>query len=447
MRDDEVHIRSYSGRGDDGRLFLSALAALVLLLASNLLYPDTSTNVAVNLGAIRLSPLGTMFVVTAPFLLIYGWSRRHKVSISALDVLLLTTMTYLALRGVLAATTANGVALTAGYAAYSLTIYYGAAVLAQRPVAIRVITITIVSIGFIVVTLGLLEFFLERNVLYEGLIKQSSIPFQGAGYHRSGSTLGHPLALGLFLVQIAPFFVIFFAKADTILKRIAWGLVIIGLVLTLLVTFSKGPWGTAGILAASAVAYLLWKKPEARKLTMVLVVSVVLSSALFFVVFHENTMAGTFSRARTSESLSPRKYMWSRTPAVIGANPVFGVGMWQSGPEVSKIDPVDLGENQPTAIDNLYLTIIVEDGLVGALLLLVTLALVFRQAIGLFRGGGDYATWGAAYLISMGAVIINGITMDTLLMWPGMVMFWLMAGMTRAMYEMKRRKTGPGEIW
>ena len=447
MRDDEVHIRSYGGGGGDGGLFLAALAALVLLLAGNLLYPDTSTDAAISLGAIRVSPLGALFVLTAPFLLIYAGRRRHELSISLLDVLLPATMAYLAFRGILAATTANGVALTAGYAAYSLTIYYGAAVLAQRSVAVRVITVTIVSVGLVVVALGMLEFFLERNVLYEGLIKQSSIPFRGAGYHRSGSTLGHPLALGLFLVQVAPFFVIFFAKADTVLKRIAWGVAMIGLALTLLVTFSKGPWGTAGILAASAMAYLLWKKPAARKLTMVLAVAVVLSSALFFVVFHENTMAGTFSRARTSESLSPRKYMWSRTPAVIGANPVFGVGMWQGGPEVARIDPVDLGENQPTAIDNLYLTIIVEDGLVGALLLLVTLALVFRQAIGLFRGGGDYATWGAAYLISMGAVIINGMTMDTLLMWPGMVMFWLVAGMMRAMYEMKQRKTEPGGIW
>ena len=85
MRDDEVHIRSYGGGGGDGGLFLAALAALVLLLAGNLLYPDTSTDAAISLGAIRVSPLGALFVLTAPFLLIYAGRRRHELSISLLD--------------------------------------------------------------------------------------------------------------------------------------------------------------------------------------------------------------------------------------------------------------------------------------------------------------------------------------------------------------------------
>lgn len=423
-----------------------ALAALVILLAGNLLYPDTSTDLSWKLGPVRISPLGTIFILTAPFIINYTWHRRHLLAIRTVDVLLVVTMFYMTTRGILAATNVNGMALTGGYAAYVLVLYYGTASLVQQSRAMKTISITLVCIGFIVIALGLAEFFLERNVLYAEIIKESVTPIEGKDYHRSGSTLGHPLALGLFLLQAAPFFVIYFARAGSYARRVAWGVAIVALVLTLLVTFSKGPWITAAAISSVVVIWLLWRKPGARKPAIMLIIAAILAVSLFSVVFYESTSAGTISRARKGESLNPRKYMWSRAPTVIWEHPVFGVGMWQSGPEATKVDYIDYGKHQPTAIDNLYLTILVDQGLLGAMLILATLASLFRQALELCQSGRRTAEWAIVLTASMSAVIICGLTMDSLLLWSGMVVFWLTAGMMRGLYELHRKKIEPVEM-
>lgn len=432
---------------DNGRLYRAALAALIVLLTVNILYPDTSTDLSWKLGPARISPLGSVFVLTAPFIIIYAWNRRQLLSFSALDVLLLVTMAYVASRGILATTTVNGIALTAGYAAYTLVLFYGTAVIAQKRSAFKTIIITLVCLGSIAITLGLVEFFLERNVLYSGIIKESVTPIVSKKYHRSGSTLGHPLALGLFLTQVAPFFFIFYAKAASSVKKIVWGAAIIGLVLTLLVTFGKGPWGTALFIGSAAAIWLLWKKPQARKPVIMIIAAVVLSITLFSIAFYENTSAGTFSKVRKSESIKPRSYMWSRAPTVIWEHPLFGVGMWQAGPEVASVDWVDYGKYQPTAIDNQFISVVVEQGILGTLMITATIFLLFRQALQLLKVGGIYSQWSAVLIISMGALIINGLTMDSLWMWSGMVVFWLTAGMLRGLYEMKQKMIEPHDVF
>lgn len=434
-------------RGHDGRdrLYWAALTALLVLLAGNLLYPDTSTDAALNLGPARISPLGVFFALTAPFIIVYAWGERRRLSLTAIDLLLPMTMAYIAVRGILAADTLNGVALTAAYAAYVLVLYYGAGVLVQKRPAMKVIMAALVCIALAAIALGLAEFFLERNVLYAEIIKEGLVP-PGKGYHRSGSTLGHPLALGLFLVQVAPFFVVFYARSITMARRFFWGAALMLLALALLVTYSKAPWGAAVFLGAAAAAWTLWKKPASRRYVLVLTAAVVIAAASFSAIFHETVYSGTLSKVRKSESTKPRSYMWTRAPSVIAENPVFGVGLWEGAPVVTQVDFIDYGKRQPSAIDNVYLAILVEQGIVGAMLALATLALLFRRALALCLKKGETAGLAIMLTASMSAAMICGLTMDSLMMWPGMIMFWLAAGMLCGLDENSKKKVVSGGI-
>ena len=143
------------------------------------------------------------------------------------------------------------------------------------------------------------------------------------------------------------------------------------------------------------------------------------------------------------ESFSPRMYMWSRVPAVVEEHPLIGVGMFEGGLEVSRMEP-EAGRKIFIAIDNIFFTTLVEEGLVGTLLVCSTLALVFLQARRLLRRNGTMAGWAAVLSFSVIAVIVEGMSFDSMLFWANMVIFWLVIGLLRAISEVDRR--GSSEV-
>ena len=251
--------------------------------------------------------------------------------------------------------------------------------------------------------------------------------------------MGHPLALGEFVVQGTPFAVFLFAVARSVKWRALMGLVVVVSMLALEVTFGKGPWTYAGIMGVAAIAWFVWQNPSSRRLIALLILSIIAGIALLTAVFSSNVDAGTFSNARTGESFDPRIYMWSRVPTVVREHPVFGVGMYLGGPIVSDVPPVITGPHKPTAIDDLFLSVLTEQGVVGFGLLATAIVLIGSQAWRLLRRGGALAKWALPAVFCLGVTIISGFSMDSLWMWTAMVMFWLAAGMLRALVEIDDR--------
>ncbi|MFA5816017.1 MAG: O-antigen ligase family protein [Bacteroidales bacterium] len=427
------------------RLYLAALVSMSFLVAGTLIYPDYLVSVGIRVGSFRISPIGALFVCAAPAVTWFSWKQRGLLQRRALDIVLISAIIFVVIRGVIAATNGNELGLVVGYAGYVILLYYGMAVIGQYKYGLRTMFIVLVSMGIIAAAYAVLEFALDRNILYGNIIKEEMIPIspvRGPGYHRSGSTLGHPGALGAFMVQSIPFFLFFFIRAGTAARKAAWGFGIVLVFVSLLLTYSKGAWSTAAILLISGLIWLIWKRPASTRALLFLLLAVVLVLGVFTTSFYETVHAGTLSKARTGESFNPRIYMWSRVPATFMANPLVGAGMWQGNSEVFKVNPAPEAKNRPVSIDNIYLVALVEQGALGVLLVGAALTLIGLQAWKLIRRGGLAAVWGLPVAVSMTAILINGYAMSSLMIWPNMVVFWLCAGMIRSQVERSHELNG-----
>ena len=156
---------------------------------------------------------------------------------------------------------------------------------------------------------------------------------------------------------------------------------------------------------------------------------------IFTVAYQSTVYSGTFSEARTNESFKPRQYMWSRVPVTFKENPLVGAGMWQGNAEVLRVSQAPEATNRPTSIDNIYLTVLVEQGIIGLFLAGATLILIGIQMLKLLKAGGSSFEWGLPVAVSMILILLSGFTTTSLMVWPNMVVFWLCAGMIRSMVE------------
>jgi O-antigen ligase len=420
----------------------AVLVSLLVLVANSHLYPDTGTDFAWHLGSIRISPLGVIFVLTAPQIIIFSLLHLGRLKFRWTDMAILAAIGYVTLRGVVAQTgvSTNGVALVFAYGGHAAVLYYGAAIALQSKKALQVTFITLTALLAMVSVYALIEFAFGRNILYGDIIRESVTPIAGKGYHRSGSLMGHPLALGVFILQAAPFLIFLFAVTRSVKWKITLGGVFIVSVLALETTFGKGPWAYAAIMGSLAVIWFAWRNPSSRRAITLLLVSVAVGVALMTAIFSSNVGAGTFSKVREGESFNPRIYMWSRVPTVFRSNPLFGVGMYLGGPIVANVEPVITGEHKPTAIDDLYLSVLTEQGLVGFTLLTAAVILIGRDAWRLIRKGGKMAKWALPAVFCLAVTIMSGFSMDTLWMWSAMVVFWFTAGLLRALVELDDRQ-------
>jgi hypothetical protein len=420
-------IDSSQNRSGQGRLFLAALAALVLLLAGTLLYPDTMTNAGLRLGQLRISPLGVLMVLALPPVAFYVWNSRHQLSFQMLDFLLLTGLAFLTIRGAAAAVTANGLLLVVAYTAYALLSYYGMAAVGQKSSAVRVIFRTMACLAVVIAAYAMVEFLLDRNIIFDDLIRDKVI-FRASSLHRTGSTLGQPIVLGNIMVQLAPFLVYFFLKSRNVGARIWWGATILTATMALWVSYAKGSMAAALILVAAVAVWIGWKKAAYKKTFAILLAAGLICILSLGAIFYRSADYNLFSPERREESFTLRWYFWEKVPGAVASQPLIGSGLWQGVPGF---------EGEPHAIDNLYLGTLVEQGLIGSVLLGGALVLIGRQVWRLIAAGGRIAILALTLAVSMAALLLASITSNPLFIWPTMVVFWMEAGLIRALYEKK----------
>ena len=422
-------IDSSQNRSGQGRLFLAALAALLLLLAGTILYPDTMTSAGLHVGGLRLSPLGVLMVLALPPVSLYIWKNRSSLRFQALDVFLLGGLAFLGIRGAAAATTSNGVALVFAYCVYALLCYYGFAVIGRNESAVRALLWTLVGLTVIVSAYAMIEFVFDKNIIFDSLISDK-VTYRATSLHRTGSTLGQPIVLGTIMVQLAPFLVYFFLRSRNIGSRIRWGVTLLLAVMALWVSYAKASIITAVILTVAA-AWISSRKAVAYKKTLVILFGAGLICVLALgMTFYRNAGYNLLSDERREESINLRLRYWGQAPEAIASQPLAGSGLWQGVFQES--------DWERHAIDNLYLETLVEQGIIGTLLLGGALVLIGRQVWRLIAGGGKYWAVSVTVAASMAAMLITGMASNPLFVWPNMVVFWIEAGLIRALYEKQR---------
>jgi O-antigen ligase len=427
-------------RRDDGRLFVAALAALMLMVAGTLLYPETFISVGLRVGPFRISPLAMLFVIAAPPVGWYYWIHRKELRPGLIDIALPLSLVFVSVRGLFAATNANELGLAIAYVCYVLLLYYGTAMLGQNHKAVRAIFYTLGILAIVISTYALLEYLLADNFLYGSLTEEKS-PLKSVVYYRSGSTLAQPAVLGIFMVQVIPFLIYLFLVSRNKREKILWGLASALSIAALLVTFAKGSWAIAILMGIGAAIYVVWRWSRFRRALktslLILAAFYVAVVMLFTFVSLQNLHFNLLSEERQWESVDMRWIMWKKAPDVFLQHPLVGVGIWQGGNDVlhQVVEEGDLDLINPVPLSNVFIMILVEEGLVGSLLIAATLILAGRHSWLVIKGGGESARIAVPVTVSMMALLINGITADSLLIWPVMVVFWLEAGLIRSQVE------------
>lgn len=397
------------------------------------MYPDTFIGSAPTIGPIKISPLIGLFILTLPALILIILKEWNHIRFRLFDAAFLALMGFIAVRGLMTTDSVNELGLVLAYCGYSVLVYYGSAAVSQDGRAVKSILYTLAGLTVFIIGYGLLEFALNYNLLYEDLVA-AKIPGIGK-YNRSGSTLAHPISLGVFLIQTAPVLLYLFARSRKTSSRLFWGVALVVSALAIEVTFTKGSWFTAGIIAAIAATLLIYRYPSIRK-QVLLLIAVTLASVLLLAALSTETISqSTTSEQRMEQSVAVREYLWRNSIPAFLENPIIGSGIFNSPVLLAEVTGNEYLLDRPLAIGNLYLTILVEFGVVGSVLTLLTFILLMRQLWHIYKRADENRWLIVVFAVSIAAVMINGMTAGTLFLWAVMVVFWLLNGIIRAMYE------------
>lgn len=419
-------------------MYGGAILSLAILVSVLLLYPVLYSEVHLNFGLVHVNLLGGLLVAFAPLMLLYIWWQRRSIRLHWLDLFLILTLAFIFIRGVIAASRlGGGVGMILYFVAYVLLFYYIGAILGQKYRGVLTLSWLLAGIIIVIALYALLEFALKKNILYGGMLLY--IPADKS-YYRATSTIGQPVWLGLLLVQLAPLLILFYFRAKTKLRRVILGGCLVSTALAIEITFSKGAWLTAAILVLAGMWFLKRKTGSFKSASGLLIASA-LAVAFFTTFYWSDAINGVDSHKRVSESFAPRILMWERAPAVFLDNPLFGVGLSQGPKEIIYRESHIKNFKQPISIDNLYITLFTEQGLIGVFLVGTTLVLIGRGGWKLLlKAKGEHIMFAIAFCAGLFATLIDGLTFNSLLTNPNLIVFWLTAGLLRALLVIEENR-------
>ncbi|MBL0385471.1 O-antigen ligase family protein [Tumebacillus sp. ITR2] len=182
------------------------------------------------------------------------------------------------------------------------------------------------------------------------------------------STIGNPNALGGYMVLITPIALSLAIHAKDWLKRSLYGIVALFLMYTMVMTYSRGAW--IGFVAGMALYTVITRN---KWLAGIGILGLVAAPFVAHDVVSRLTLAFTPEYLAKSANKG-RVEFWGRAIKIWLKNPVFGTGIGTAG------DSVATRHNMPGAtwIDNQYVKLLAETGIVG---LLTYLAMLFAPVI------------------------------------------------------------------
>ena len=79
-------------------------------------------------------------------------------------------------------------------------------------------------------------------------------------------------------------------------------------------------------------------------------------------------------------------------------------------------------------VDNYYLDIFLEEGIIGLLLWALIAVLLVAKGVSTAANRSSERPWALAALLSITSLLLTSVTFDALNWWPVFVMFWVSAG-------------------
>lgn len=411
---------------EESRLEIAAALLVCLLFLVAALFPENFIT-SLSFVSAKTAPLALLLPLTVFFTTFYMSVRRRlisSISLGALDLIVIVFTFYLLIRNIAEPTYLYAIR----YALYGICIYYLMALISVREGrGLRLIGRAILAVILITAVYGLIEYLLQTNPIYQDYISQI-VKEPRVTLHRIGSTVGHPVPYGAFLIQAIPFAVLAWVQARSKLSlAVAASATLIGAI-ALFLTYSKGSWIVAVLLALGSLILLRGHGRSHKKMVLpaVFIAIVLLATG---VLFWQQIRFETEERAEGSVDL--RLAGWRGAIDGIHDNPFVGVGFKQGEDELARrMDPVLYewtGKTPP--VDNYFLSIALENGIIALIMWLLLLALILFEAIRVIRAGGAGRPWAIAALISFLGIVMNSMTYESMLIWPNFVFFWIIAGM------------------
>lgn len=346
-------------------------------------------------------------------------AKRSSLKPNFLDMAVLAFLLYFLVRNI------YGPENTAAFkfVIYGACLYFLASIVVHNRKAFNFLVLAIVLIASVAIIYGFIEYSKQYNFLFPNHANLHP----AKSLHRIGSTLSQPVLFGAFLIQVFPFIVLMICSRVFWLRSIAITAFIWAFA-ALLMTYSKGSWITAILIAATLFFYLA--RSGIRNLLPVLVI---ITMCFAIVIVFWNQAANDVS-VRINGSVKTREVSWDGAVQGISENIFGGVGFRQGGNVMNGyLTPEWIGT---ASIDNTYLSLLLEEGIVGFLLWMIVLGTTIVYGIRASSSNSNHRFWALAALFSLVGFAINSFTFDTHLVWANFTFFWICTGIIRGVYQL-----------
>ncbi len=416
-----------------GMAALFGLAVLIVTLAVAVFFPETFAVVGPKLGGNHLTPL----TLVTPFLIgafiIFAWKKETRLKHTLLDLVVAGLAVYMAVRNLVGDAPAGAVK----YALFFFSLYYVSAVLAEKVAGRKVLFSAAVVFLAVVVFYGLVEYALGENPLYHTLTAKT-IPPSSGDYYRVGSTLAHPISLAAFLLQMTPFALYWWLGSKQRWRKLVGAVVSLLSGFVLFLSFTRS---SILIAAGGIVALITVTLRRNRKDLMLGMLALVAVAWLLTVIWFEDLS----QVANRNMSLRQRQLAWGIAVRAVPGKPVFGAGYGQAAAELRRLDERAEFLYQYTgrnvAVDNQYLSSIVEGGFIQLLLLLAVLVLVVCAGFGRLRSDMSAGNPMWPPLTGIVLLMLNAALFDPLSIWSNLTVFWFEVGLVRGISDAGRTGT------
>ena len=214
----------------------------------------------------------------------------------------------------------------------------------------------------------------------KGILGYTEREFTESGYKSTGvvggSFLGDENDVALALIVVLPFAMYLFREARAVPSRIFWGVGAVAILLTIVLTFSRG--GFVGLVAM--VLYWVGASRYRGKAIGALALAAILVIAVAPPQYWARISTITQADEGTAQL---RQYYWAADRRMFFDSPIWGVGGNNSGllmPEYAFDFPPEERPNQwGRASHSLYFQLLAEFGLVGVFLIGTVLVSNFRD--------------------------------------------------------------------
>ncbi len=392
----------------------AALGTVIAVIATASLIPT-------QLLLIRNTPLLLVLLLPVAALLgiPYLVSRREQFEFSLFDGLLLIFYGYLIIRN------ETSLALMT-FVCFAFFLYYVTSLSTRSQRNLEYLLMAIVGISFLISCYALVEFIFQRNLIFPDFF-----PRHPTGVYRVTSTLSHPIVTGAFLLQTAPFSIALLLRGRLPVQRQFGGLATLLAAMAVLLTFSKGSWLTADFMITGMILIIGLKQKKKVLVIAGLSLIVLLSTGFYCYTVRSEELA------RSSMSYDIRASRWSDTIYEISNSPVTGVGFRRGSQTIFELYRESLlaqGISYVSfPVDNYYLDIFLEEGMIGLFLWASLLLLIVVKGVSTVVNRSSGRPWALAALLSIISLLLTSVTFDALNWWPVFMMFWVSAGILRGL--------------